>query len=245
MSKSYKKGSKEVVPFGDNMQLPLSVQDLEEYDSGKFSPSKYTGAVKFQKKCYETHPILEIGGGKLLGGSCSHPVSTKSHIYIGLDWNMTMVEAAYPWEAKSETIQVLFEIQDGQAPKDSKNFIKMVDWVVAALGEGKEVHVGCIGGHGRTGTVLSAIVCKILGEEDAITWVRKNYCKKAVESSEQVEFLHKHYGIKKVGGSRKSTDSHGTVTARLPDMTQYPEYLAPSKETIGKITCVKGKGEVW
>lgn len=43
----------------------------------------------------------------------------------------------------------------------------------------------------------------MMGEEDAITYVRKNYCQKAVESKSQVEFLHKHYGIKKVGGSKE------------------------------------------
>jgi hypothetical protein len=40
------------------------------------------------------------------------------------------------------------------------------------------------------------------GIEDAITYVREHYCKKAVESSTQVAFLHKQYGIKVVPGSR-------------------------------------------
>jgi hypothetical protein len=63
------------------------------------------------------------------------------------------------------------------------------------LHDGKSIHVGCIGGHGRTGTVLTAIMAELTEKTDAIQWVRAHYCKKAVESEEQVDFLVKHYGV--------------------------------------------------
>lgn len=52
------------------------------------------------------------------------------------------------------------------------------------------VEVGCIGGHGRTGTVLSCMAV-LAGMEpvDAIKYVRGVYCTKAVESKSQIWFV--------------------------------------------------------
>lgn len=51
---------------------------------------------------------------------------------------------------------------------------------------GKWVEVGCIGGHGRTGTVL-ACMAVLAGQsaKDAVKYVRTSYCKKAIETKEQ------------------------------------------------------------
>jgi protein-tyrosine phosphatase len=50
----------------------------------------------------------------------------------------------------------------------------------------------CQGGHGRTGTAL-AIICSLLNiipeNEDPVKWVREKYCKKAVESNEQLNYI--------------------------------------------------------
>lgn len=56
--------------------------------------------------------------------------------------------------------------------------------------EGFSVEVGCIGGHGRTGTVLAcmAVLGGVPGKE-AVEWVRDNYCWHAVESEKQEWFV--------------------------------------------------------
>jgi hypothetical protein len=56
--------------------------------------------------------------------------------------------------------------------------------------DGMSVEIGCIGGHGRTGTVLAcmAVLAGVPGK-DAVTWVKTNYCKKAVESTRQEWFV--------------------------------------------------------
>jgi hypothetical protein len=54
------------------------------------------------------------------------------------------------------------------------------------------VHVRCTGGHGRTGTALSIIVSllNLVPEgECPVEWVRRHYCKKAVESYEQILYI--------------------------------------------------------
>ncbi len=55
---------------------------------------------------------------------------------------------------------------------------------------GAVVEIGCLGGHGRTGTALAclAVLTGTPGNE-AVAWVRANYCDKAVETDEQARFV--------------------------------------------------------
>lgn len=55
---------------------------------------------------------------------------------------------------------------------------------------GMFVEVGCIGGHGRTGTVL-ACMASLAGVpwDECVAWVKENYCPKAVETAEQEWFV--------------------------------------------------------
>lgn len=57
---------------------------------------------------------------------------------------------------------------------------------------GQRVEVGCMGGHGRTGTFLACVAMLAdpnISPEGAKAWVRKHYCHKAVEDSSQEYFL--------------------------------------------------------
>lgn len=55
---------------------------------------------------------------------------------------------------------------------------------------GGVVEIGCLGGHGRTGTAL-AFLAVLTGTppDDAVEWVRTNYCAKAVETDAQAAFV--------------------------------------------------------
>jgi protein-tyrosine phosphatase len=55
---------------------------------------------------------------------------------------------------------------------------------------GERIEVGCIGGMGRTGTVLACFVVLCgLEPRDAIEWVRSNYDIRAIETSEQEQWV--------------------------------------------------------
>ena len=55
---------------------------------------------------------------------------------------------------------------------------------------GERVEVGCLGGHGRTGTALACLaVLTGTPANDAVAWVRTNYCDKAVETDAQEQFV--------------------------------------------------------
>jgi hypothetical protein len=192
-----KKGKKQKPKAGKIAALPKKTNGTKY--SGVSGGYQGNGGYK---RCYEEHPTLTLGNGKLHGGSCHYPAKDYD-IYIGLDHGMEMQFAKYPWHKDdSEQIEFLFKITDMQAPHCEVEFKNLINYMEEQLNAGKKIHVGCIGGHGRTGTVFAALVKQMLGEEDAITWVRKHYCKKAVESASQVQFLHKHYGITKVDASK-------------------------------------------
>jgi hypothetical protein len=144
-------------------------------------------------RCYESHPPLTVGDHVIYGGSCIHPIVEDADVYIGFDHGMSQTDRTLPWV---EGVEFLYPIQDMGVPKNVATFKKLVEWVAVQLTAKKKVHVGCIGGHGRTGLFLSALVKHVTGNENATEYVRENYCKKAVESTAQIDFLKAHFGIK-------------------------------------------------
>ena len=170
---------------------------LEGFDSADLSLPKNEGKKGAYQKCSRSHPVIQLGKGTLQGGSCYDPIIKDADIYVGLDSGMHFKHPNYPWLPHEEKgpVEVLFRVADGTAPSDEKNFKAMIQWLKQNLEAGKKVHVGCIGGHGRTGMVIAALVKEMLGEKDAIGWVRENYCKKAVETEVQIKFLMKAYEI--------------------------------------------------
>ena len=183
------------------------------------------------KRCADNHPPLVIGDYKIYGGSCSNPVIDDADVYVGLDYSMKKSTKAYPWR---EGESFLFPIQDMHCPSDPVEFDNLINWLSVQLVAGKKVHVGCIGGHGRTGTVFAALVKVMTGEKDAITYVREHYCKKVVESDEQVDFLVKHYGIKKVEGHKSWGTSYPTY-GHAPSKKKWEPTKAPAPFTsLGK-----------
>lgn len=165
----------------------------KNWDGGAWDSDAFTGTA-LAVRCYESHPVVTLGKGLLYGGSARAPKVLDADVYVVLQAGDLIGRQSDPWE-KTIRHEVYYHIQDMDAPTNVARFKKLVTWVCTQLQDGKRVHVGCIGGHGRTGTVLSAIVAELLGEKDAIQYVRTHYCKKAVESKVQVAFLMKHYGV--------------------------------------------------
>jgi len=56
--------------------------------------------------------------------------------------------------------------------------------------QGQVVEIGCLGGHGRTGTAL-ALLAVLAGHprDDAVAWVRNHYCAEAVETRKQSAYV--------------------------------------------------------
>lgn len=122
----------------------------------------------------------------MYGGSCLHP-NPQATVCIVFD---TLLQRK-TFLGK----EIVFSIENNRAPKSAYKFKQLIAWSCTQLKQGAVIHAGCIGGHGRTGTYLAALVTALTGELDSINYVRKHYCSKAVESTEQVQFLAKNFGI--------------------------------------------------
>lgn len=207
---------------------PLSSSQGDLY-GGYISPTN-SSTNTFQR-CYHTHPKLLLGGGEFYGGSCFDPVCRTADVYIGFDHGMKVVSTFPPTKRVD---QIHFPIPDMGVPKDAKGFADLVDWTVNVLKSGDTVHAGCIGGHGRTGMFLSALMAR-LGTKDAIQKARELYCQKAVESAVQVKFLMEHFGVSEAPGYKDFSPSKGGGSVKVvdPSTSQKSKFNFP-KSSGGK-----------
>lgn len=218
--------------------------DDEFYGKGGGS---YGGGYKsLAPRCYESHPPMPLPGTDkvIFGGNCSSPVVLDADVYVGLCTSMKHTARSWPWK---QGVEFLFSITDMAAPANPDEFRKLINWLKKQVDEGKKVHIGCIGGHGRTGTVLAALV-SMYGEPDAIAYVRKHYCKKAVESKVQIDFLHEQFGVKKVepskgGGGWSATGTMPSQRKLTGDPSKAVTVSAPREAR--PIHPLAGAGNIW
>jgi len=164
--------------------------------------------------CYKTHKVIPVeGGGKLIGGRCGNPTVNDADAYISFD-SLThpVFPESFPWNQGGDSF--LFPIPNGSVPSDVDEFHSMVEWTCQQLTQGKTIHCGCIGGHGRTGVFIAAVVATLESDfgfepqgltysdagdgfvyPDITKWVRENYCERAVETQVQVDWLLEHYSV--------------------------------------------------
>ena len=79
---------------------------------------------------------------------------------------------------------------DFGVPADREAATAALADLLARARAGQRVEVGCLGGHGRTGTAL-ALLAVLAGAPpaEAVAWVRAAYCAKAVETAEQAAYV--------------------------------------------------------
>ena len=85
---------------------------------------------------------------------------------------------------------IVINIPNGGIPRMALKFWE--DLVDIIRNEKKDTLIACLGGHGRTGVCLSmlAYLMDVPGaKENPIEFIRKNYCKKAVESVKQFDYI--------------------------------------------------------
>ncbi|HVX43077.1 MAG TPA: protein-tyrosine phosphatase family protein [Mycobacteriales bacterium] len=78
---------------------------------------------------------------------------------------------------------------DFGVPEDAAGVRAALQSVFDRARAGERVEIGCLGGHGRTGTALAGLAV-LAGEpaDQAVGWVRSSYCPAAIETSEQEAF---------------------------------------------------------
>jgi hypothetical protein len=82
------------------------------------------------------------------------------------------------------------EWPDFGIPDDAASVVGRLEDVLRRARAGEVVEIGCLGGHGRTGTALACLAAlSSHPPTDAVAWVRANYCPKAVETDGQTSFV--------------------------------------------------------
>jgi protein-tyrosine phosphatase len=85
---------------------------------------------------------------------------------------------------------VIIDWPDFGIPSDRVSLVNEINGLLDRARRGEIVEIGCLGGHGRTGTLL-AILAVRAGEpaSSAVAWVRHQYCHDAVETDQQAAFV--------------------------------------------------------
>ncbi len=79
---------------------------------------------------------------------------------------------------------------DFGVPTDGARAATQIREAFSRAKRGQGVEVGCMGGIGRTGTVLACMaVLAGVRSEDAVAWVRKNYRPGAIETTDQENWI--------------------------------------------------------
>jgi hypothetical protein len=82
------------------------------------------------------------------------------------------------------------EWPDFGVPADLDSFCAALADALERARRGEIVELGCLGGHGRTGTALACLaILSGTPPNEAVEWVRANYCEKAVETDEQLRLV--------------------------------------------------------
>lgn len=134
----------------------------------------------------------------IYAGSCLNPSSEalkNANFFVGLD-NIVLTD-----RDNFVPLHRIFHIDDNSVPQDVEAFKELIHEICTIMNEGRIPHIGCLGGKGRTGIVLSAIIqffkSDILSTMNvsAIDYVRLVYSEDAVENEKQEKFLQEHFNI--------------------------------------------------
>lgn len=137
---------------------------------------------------------------KIYAGSCLNPSEealSNANFFVGLDNRVLSDRELFV------PVHRLFHIEDNSVPENIEEFKTFIAYLCELIVKGDKLHIGCIGGKGRTGLVLAAIVETLKGEAiqkmgiSSIDYVRLVYSEEAIENEEQEEFLQKHFNITK------------------------------------------------
>jgi hypothetical protein len=87
---------------------------------------------------------------------------------------------------------VMLDWPDFGVPADRDDADREIASAFERARRGERVEVACVGGHGRTGTVLAcmAILAGVPSGE-AVTWVRETYCQRAVQEPSQQYWIER------------------------------------------------------
>jgi hypothetical protein len=134
--------------------------------------------VPFESHLHRT-PVKLPGGAELVAVSfdADDPYTRDRPpdfgLYLDDAWSPPWDHVALAWH-------------DFGVPSDLGDLRARLTEARARAAAGHRVEIGCLGAHGRTGTALACLaILDGLAPDDAVDWVRTNYCPRAIETAAQ------------------------------------------------------------
>lgn len=161
------------------------------------SKSTYVSCKHSREKHFELEGGLHIFGSAYRDVKFITDAEVDVGVYMTDSWGLFPLVSPglkIPWATKYITKQVVLEWPDFGLPDDDMPMVAIIQWMLAEMTAGKKFETGCLGGHGRTGTMLALLlVAQGLTPGKAIQRVRKDHCSKGVENKKQAEYVAEFY----------------------------------------------------
>lgn len=148
------------------------------------------GTWDYTRKCRHYQQRVEFPNGSVIFASSRHIRATNDDkvdlgIYMCSSWDPTSLAWSLPWQ----------DYGLPQLPDEDVSFL--IDFALDWADAGKRIEVGCMGGHGRTGSLLAlmALHCGVSDPKEAVKWVRANYCEEAIEGAKQEWYVEKFAAV--------------------------------------------------
>jgi len=162
----------------------------------------YAGTIYGNKLCIHWRDIVSIGDYYVtvsasydrLRGRQLERADPDYGVYLSIyGWQSNvMVTPGFPTTVPNneDYPMLFFEWDDGAAPRNPATEA-LVTWLVAQIQAGKIIDIGCMGSHGRTGTLLALLILEIEGgtAKEAIDKVRSRHCVECIETYRQECFI--------------------------------------------------------
>lgn len=136
---------------------------------------------------------------------------------------------------------------DFNIPTFSQIAVEQINSALDRAIEGQKVEFGCIGGHGRTGTILACM--KVWGSyrdgkpvtaAEAVKWVRSKYCHEAIENEKQEWWVEKYSNIMfgtPLGEMPVSQFKTSFAASDCQRISHYQMFLAGANSCLAKDNC--------
>ncbi|HEX8966595.1 MAG TPA: protein-tyrosine phosphatase family protein [Chloroflexota bacterium] len=91
---------------------------------------------------------------------------------------------------------VMLDWPDFGVPRDTSIASREINAAFERARAGQRVEIACVGGHGRTGTVLACMaILAGVPVSQAVEWVRSTYCRRAVQEPAQQYWIEHRFAV--------------------------------------------------
>ncbi|KKK87023.1 hypothetical protein LCGC14_2757390 [marine sediment metagenome] len=144
-------------------------------------------------------------------------------VYLDSRWK-AKVDGHYP--------ALITHWPDMKAPKPEE-LTRVVDICLSKMSQGKVIDIGCMAGHGRTGTLLASLIAKVehLDGVTALREARWRYCSYACETRDQREAV--------INYAKRCSPMKRTISQLVYDLLDR-EGLLPATEIAKKLGIKRG-----